>query len=186
MNLAEVRADFNEFSRRMRLLEWLMCGVKRTSDVRDHNLRYCLETQGIRVTGSFGSLVSLGSLGLWGLWVSGSLGLLGSLGLWVSGSLGLWVSGSLGLWVSGSLGLWVSGSLGLWVSGVSGSLGLWVYGVSGSLGSLGSLGLWVSEPKKSRELIIVSCLDRLFQLNYVNESILRNRRFKVAHNSWQV
>ena len=111
--------------------------------------------------------MSLGSLGLW---VSGSLGLLGSLGLWVSGSLGLWVSG-------------VSGSLGLWVSGVSGSLGLWVSGVSGSLGSLG---LWVSEPKKSRELIIVSCLDRLFRLNYVNESILRNRRFKVAHNSWQV
>ena len=105
--------------------------------------------------------MSLGSLDLWGLWVFRSFGVSGSLGLLVFGSLGLWVSGSLGLWVSESLGLWVSGSL-------------------------GSLGLWVSEPKKSRELIIVSCLDRLFRLNYVNESILRNRRFKVAHNSWQV
>ena len=124
-----------------------------------------------------------GSLGSLGLWVFSSFGVSGSLGLWISGSLGLWglwVSGSLGslgLWVFGSLGLWVSGSLGLWVSG---SLGLWVSG------SLGSLGLWVSEPKKSRELIIVSCLDRLFRLNYVNESILRNRRFKVAHNGLQV
>ena len=78
-----------------------------------------METQGIRVTGSFSSLVSLGSLGLW---VSGSLG------LWVFGSLGLRVFGSLG-----SLGLWVSGSLGLW--------GFWVSG------SLGSLGLWVSGPR---------------------------------------
>ena len=79
----------------------LMCGVKCTSDVRDHNLRYWLKTQG----GSFGFWVS-GSPGVSG--VSRSLGLLGS-----PGSLGLWVFGSLGLWVSESPGgLWVSGSLG--------------------------------------------------------------------------
>ena len=86
-----------------------MCGVKRTSDVRDNNVRW-------GYSWVFGPHISPGVSGVSG--VCRSLGLLGSLGS--SGSLGLRVFGSLGL-----LGLWVF--WGLWVFGVSRSPGLRVY-----------------------------------------------------------
>ena len=70
----------------------LMCGVKRTSDVRDHNLRYWLNSR--RVFLSLALLVS-GSSGVFG--VSGVTGVSRSLGLLVSmGSWGHWVF--WGLW----------------------------------------------------------------------------------------
>ena len=130
------------------MVERLICGVKRTSDVMDSILSNSLSYRCL-----IRSLLSLALKGLWifrpmGLTVFGSLGLLvsGSPGLRVSGPPGLWATGRLGLWFSGPLGLWVSGSLGLWASAFlvlwfSGSLGLWV---SGSLGSLGFLGLFSS------------------------------------------
>ena len=94
-----------------------MCGVKRTSDVRDHNLRYWLKTQGesfflwlswsLNLLGSPGFPGSLGYLGLWVFWGLWGLGVFGSFGVsGVSRPLGLWISGSLGLW-----GLWVVRSL---------------------------------------------------------------------------
>ena len=56
----------------------LMCGVKRTSDVRVHNVFGSLglsSLQGIWVYGVSGVSRVSGFLGLWGLWISGSLGL---------------------------------------------------------------------------------------------------------------